>query len=169
MPISAESLALLAANIRLVAIDVDGVLTDGRLYYSDEGEELKVFHTHDGMGLKLLRKAGIEPAIISARNSPAVRRRMSELEINRVHLGCKDKGAMVDTLLQETGFSRDQLAAIGDDLVDLPMLQRAGLAVAVANAHPELKAAANWVTSKGGGHGAVRELCDQLLLAQKKK
>ncbi len=155
-----------AASIRLVAIDVDGVLTDGRLHYGDQGEQLKVFHVHDGLGLRRLQSAGIDPVIISARNSEAVCRRMDELGIGRVILGCKDKGAAVDKLLADTNAGSKELAAIGDDLADLPMLERAGLAVAVANAQPPVLEAAHWVTEKPGGRGAVRELCELLLDAR---
>ncbi|MDH3646351.1 MAG: HAD hydrolase family protein [Gammaproteobacteria bacterium] len=169
MQFNLKTLALRAAAIRLVAIDVDGVLTDGRLYYSDDGEELKAFHSHDGLGLRRLIEAGIEPAIISARNSKAVKRRMKELGVTNVHLGCNDKGAIVDKLLHAGGLGRKELAAIGDDLLDLPMLKRAGLAVAVADAHPDLRQAADWVTKKPGGRGAVRELCDFILTAQDQK
>ncbi|MDH3588678.1 MAG: HAD-IIIA family hydrolase [Gammaproteobacteria bacterium] len=155
-----------AAAIRLVAIDVDGVLTDGRLYYGDEGEQLKVFHVHDGLGLRRLIDAGIEPAIISARKSKAVKRRMKELGVSNVHMHCADKGAKIEMLMREAGIENQQVAAIGDDLADLPMLQRAGLAVAVADAHPQLLEAAHWKTTRPGGHGAVRELCDLILTAQ---
>ena len=155
-----------AAAIRLVAIDVDGVLTDGRLYYGDEGEQLKVFHVHDGLGLRRLVDAGIEAAIISARKSKAVKRRMKELGVSSIHMHCADKGAKIEMLMREAGIENQQVAAIGDDLADLPMLQRAGLAVAVADAHPQLLEAAHWKTTKPGGHGAVRELCDLILSAQ---
>ncbi len=166
MPLNEKNLSLRAASIRLVAIDVDGVLTDGRLYYSDTGEELKVFHSHDGLGLRRLVDAGIEPAIISARKSRAVQRRMKELGVTNVHLGCHDKGGMIDKLMQDAGLTKKEVAAIGDDLLDMPMLERAGLGVAVANARPELLKAADWVTKKPGGHGAVRELCDLILNAR---
>lgn len=167
MPLNEKNLALRASTIRLVAIDVDGVLTDGRLYYSDTGEELKVFHSHDGLGLRRLMEAGIEPVIISARNSKAVKRRMKELGLSNVNLGCHDKGAMVDQVMSQAGLTRKEVAAIGDDLVDQPMLERAGLAVAVADAHPMLRKVADWVTKKPGGRGAVRELCDLILQSQK--
>lgn len=167
MPLNEINLNLRAASIRLVAIDVDGVLTDGRLYYSDTGEELKVFHSHDGLGLRRLVDAGIEPVIISARKSKAVERRMKELGVTNVHLGCHDKGGMIDRLMRDGGLSKNQVAAIGDDLLDMPMLERAGLGVAVADARPELRKAADWVTRKPGGHGALRELCELILNAQK--
>lgn len=167
MPLNEKNLSLRASTIRLVAIDVDGVLTDGRLYYSDSGEELKVFHVHDGLGLRHLIEAGIEPVIISARNSKAVQRRMKELGVSNVNLGCHDKGAMVDKVMQAAGLTKKEVAAIGDDLIDQPMLERAGLAVAVADAHPKLRRVADWVTKKPGGHGALRELCDLLLSSQK--
>ncbi|MBT8136892.1 MAG: HAD-IIIA family hydrolase [Gammaproteobacteria bacterium] len=155
-----------ASAIRLVAIDVDGVLTDGRLYYCEDGEHLKVFHVHDGLGLRRLMSAGIKPVIISARKSKAVKRRMKELGVADVYMHCADKGERIEAVMREAGVTAEQVAAIGDDLADLPMLQRAGLAVTVANGHPRLKEIAHWVTSLGGGEGAVRELCDLILAAQ---
>jgi 3-deoxy-D-manno-octulosonate 8-phosphate phosphatase (KDO 8-P phosphatase) len=155
-----------ARNVRLLVLDVDGVLTDGRLYLSAAGEELKVFHVRDGSGLVAVQRAGIAVAIISGRDSAAVTRRATELGIRHVRQGVADKGAALDQLLGELGISAAETACVGDDTPDLPMLRRAGLAIGVADAHPALRAAAHWVTPSNGGQGAVREACDLLLSAR---
>jgi 3-deoxy-D-manno-octulosonate 8-phosphate phosphatase (KDO 8-P phosphatase) len=155
-----------ARRIRLLVLDVDGVLTDGRLFISAAGEELKVFHVRDGAGLVAVQRAGITVAIISGRDSPAVRRRAEELGIRHVFQGVGDKGAQLDRLAAELGVAAEETACVGDDTPDAPMLRRAGLAVAVADAHPALLASAHWVTQSNGGHGAVREVCDLLLSAR---
>lgn len=152
-----------ASRIRLLVLDVDGVLTDGRLYISAAGEELKVFHVRDGSGLVAAQRAGITVAIISGRDSAAVARRAAELGIRHVRQGVSDKGAELDRLLGELGVAAEHAACVGDDTPDLPMLRRAGLAVAVADAHPALREAAHWTTPSNGGLGAVREVCDLLL------
>jgi 3-deoxy-D-manno-octulosonate 8-phosphate phosphatase (KDO 8-P phosphatase) len=154
-----------ARGIRLLVLDVDGVLTDGRLFLSASGEELKVFHVRDGSGLVAIQRAGITVAIISGRDSPAVTRRATELGIRHVHQGVADKGALLDRLLDELGIAAEETACVGDDTPDAPMLRRAGLAIGVADAHPALLAAAHWVTKSNGGQGAVREVCDLLLSA----
>ena len=155
-----------ARGIRLLVLDVDGVLTDGRLFISAAGEELKVFHVRDGSGLVAIQRAGITVAIISGRDSPAVTRRATELGIRHVHQGVADKGALLERLLDELGIAAEETACVGDDTPDAPMLRRAGLAIGVADAHPALLAAAHWVTKSNGGHGAVREVCDLLLSAR---
>jgi 3-deoxy-D-manno-octulosonate 8-phosphate phosphatase (KDO 8-P phosphatase) len=155
-----------ARRIRLLVLDVDGVLTDGRLYLSPMGEELKVFHVRDGSGLVALQRAGIAVAIISGRDSAAVSRRATELGIRHVRQGVVDKGAELDRLLVELAVEPVETACVGDDTPDLPMLHRAGLAVGVADAHPALLAAAHWITRAPGGRGAVREVCDLLLNAR---
>ena len=152
-----------ASRIRLLVLDVDGVLTDGRLYLSAAGEELKVFHVRDGSGLVAAQRAGIAVAIISGRDSAAVTRRAAELGIRHVRQGVSDKGAELDRLLAELGVAAEHAACVGDDTPDLPMLRRAGLAVAVADAHPALREAAHWTTPSNGGLGAVRDVCDLLL------
>jgi len=154
-----------ARAIRLLVLDVDGVLTDGRLFLSAAGEELKVFHVRDGSGLVAIQRVGITVAIISGRDSPAVTRRATELGIRHVHQGVADKGALLDRLLDELGIAAEETACVGDDTPDAPMLRRAGLAIGVADAHPALLAAAHWVTKSNGGQGAVREVCDLLLSA----
>jgi 3-deoxy-D-manno-octulosonate 8-phosphate phosphatase (KDO 8-P phosphatase) len=155
-----------ARHIRLLALDVDGVLTDGRLYLSTAGEELKVFHVRDGSGLVAVQRAGIAVAIISGRDSAAVSRRAAELGIRHVRQGVADKGAVLDQLLAELAVEPAQTACVGDDTPDLPMLRRAGLAIGVADAHPALLEAAHWITHAPGGRGAVREVCDLLLSAR---
>jgi 3-deoxy-D-manno-octulosonate 8-phosphate phosphatase (KDO 8-P phosphatase) len=152
-----------ARRIRLLVLDVDGVLTDGRLYISAAGEELKVFHVRDGSGLVAAQRAGIAVAIISGRDSAAVIRRAAELGIRHVRQGVSDKGVELDRLLTELGVAAEDAACVGDDTPDLPLLRRAGLAVAVADAHPTLREAAHWTTHCRGGQGAVREVCDLLL------
>jgi 3-deoxy-D-manno-octulosonate 8-phosphate phosphatase (KDO 8-P phosphatase) len=156
-----------ARDIRLVVLDVDGVLTDGRLYISARGEEFKVFHVRDGSGIVALLKAGVEVAIISGRDSPAVQRRADELGIRHVRQGIGDKAAALAELLGVLGVTAHQVACVGDDTPDVPILRQARLAVAVADAHPAAVAAAHLVTHAKGGRGAVRELCDLLLEARK--
>jgi 3-deoxy-D-manno-octulosonate 8-phosphate phosphatase (KDO 8-P phosphatase) len=154
-----------ARRIRLLVLDVDGVLTDGRLFISPAGEEFKVFHVRDGSGLVALQRAGVTVAIISGRDSAAVTRRAAELGIHHTRQGVTDKGAELMALLRELDIPASQTACVGDDTPDLPMLRAAGLAVAVADAHPAAKEAAHWITPSPGGRGAVREVCDLLLSA----
>lgn len=155
-----------ARRIRLVIFDVDGVLTDGKLTYSNAGEELKTFHVRDGHGIKQLLANGIEVAVISGRHSHSVTRRMTELGVTRVYQGCDDKIPVFENLLKETGLSADQAAYVGDDAPDLPVMRRVGLPVAVANAHPALDDASLWRTHSPGGAGAAREVTDLILAAQ---
>ena len=152
-------------GMKLALFDVDGVLTDGRLYIGEQGETVKAFCTLDGHGLKLLARGGIEPVIITGRDSPAVRRRVADLGIGRALYGVQDKHAAACTLLADSGASWADVAAIGDDWPDLPLLLHAGFACAPANAHAEVKAVAHHVTAQRGGHGAAREFCDLLLMA----
>ena len=156
-----------AAAVRLLVLDVDGVLTDGRLYFNNDGETLKVFHVRDGAGIVQLRRIGIEIAIISGRHSQAVDRRMSELGVTHVYQGIHDKQTTLQNLLAKLQLSADQLACVGDDTPDIPMLNVARLAAAVADAHPSARAAAHYVTRTPGGLGAVREVCDLILHAQR--
>ena len=158
-------LLLRAQGIRWAIFDVDGVLTDGRIYVSERGEEFKAFSTLDGHGLKLLAQAGITPAVITGRDSPAVRRRVADLGIAHAVYGAGDKLAAAAQLMTQLGLSWDTLAAMGDDWPDLPLLTRATFACAPPNAHPEVKAVAHHVTQARGGFGAARECCDLLLLA----
>ncbi|NZA27477.1 phenylphosphate carboxylase subunit delta [Luteimonas sp. SJ-92] len=154
-----------AAKIRLACFDVDGTLTDGRLLFDAEGGEMKAFHVHDGQGLVLLRRAGIEVALVTARASAAVERRAAELGV-QAHCAVGDKLARFDQIRAAHGLERDAVAFMGDDLPDLAPMRVAGLAVAPANAHAWAAAHAHWRTAARGGEGAARELCDLLLAAQ---
>jgi 3-deoxy-D-manno-octulosonate 8-phosphate phosphatase (KDO 8-P phosphatase) len=157
------SLADRAAKIELLVLDVDGVLTDGGIVYTDGGGEAKRFHVRDGSGLKLWQLAGKRAAIVSGRCSPAVERRAAELGVSPVLQGRSDKLPAFEEVLAATGLRPEQACAVGDDLPDLPVLRRCGLAVAVADACPEVRAAADHVTAVGGGHGAVRDAIEWLL------
>jgi 3-deoxy-D-manno-octulosonate 8-phosphate phosphatase (KDO 8-P phosphatase) len=152
-------------KIRLVAFDVDGVFTDGRFYLSDDGVESKAFNTQDGYGVRRLLNAGIAVAVISGRESQAVVRRMAELGVAHVVLGCKDKVAALDQLAAELGLSASECAYVGDDLPDLPLLDHVGFSVAVANAVSLLQEVCDYVTRQPGGFGAVREVCDLIVAA----
>ena len=158
-------LLLKAQDIRVAFFDVDGVLTDGGLYFSEHGETLKRFHTLDGHGLKLLRQAGITPAVITGRDSKPLRVRLQALGIAHVRYGTEDKRPAAEALLAELGLSWHQAAAIGDDWPDLPVMQRCAFACAPANAHAQARALAHHVTQARGGEGAAREFCDLLLVA----
>jgi 3-deoxy-D-manno-octulosonate 8-phosphate phosphatase (KDO 8-P phosphatase) len=151
------------ADIRLIAFDVDGVFTDGRFYLADDGTESKAFHTHDGYGIRRVLEAGIQVAVISGRRSAAVERRMAELGVEHLFLGCKDKVAAFAALIAKLGISASQTAYAGDDLPDIDLLQEAGVSFAVANAHADVKDVCDFTTSKPGGFGAVREICDLVL------
>ena len=151
--------------MKAAIFDVDGVLTDGRLYIGEQGETVKAFSTLDGHGLKLLKLGGIEPLVITGRDSPAVRRRVADLGLADAHYGVADKLALADTLLAQRGLAWSQVAAMGDDWPDLPLLARAGLACAPPNAHAEVRALAHHVTDARGGEGAAREFCDLMLMA----
>ena len=157
-----------AAQIKLMIFDVDGVLTDGCLHFSADGEFIKTFNVLDGHGIKLLQQHGISTAIISARKSPAVARRAIDLGIQYLHQGSHDKRATFEALLAETGISADACGFIGDDVIDLPILSRAGFAASVPNGHPDVQARVHYVSKAAGGYGAVREICDFILRAQNK-
>jgi 3-deoxy-D-manno-octulosonate 8-phosphate phosphatase (KDO 8-P phosphatase) len=152
--------------MRLLVLDVDGTLTDGRLYYGAAGELGKAFHARDGYGIKAVLAAGLGVAVISGRHSPATEQRCLELGISHVLLGVDDKGRALTLLLESLALTPAQCIAVGDDGGDLPMLQRVGLAVAVADAHPSVLAVAHRRTRLPGGAGAVREVCDWLLAAR---
>jgi 3-deoxy-D-manno-octulosonate 8-phosphate phosphatase (KDO 8-P phosphatase) len=157
-----------AANIKLAIFDVDGVLTDGQLYYSETGSETKAFCVQDGFGLKYIMQAGITVAVITGRESPMVAHRMAELGIDHVYQGRSDKRETFDGLVAALKLSNEETAYTGDDLIDLPLLKRAGLAVTVPNAHPLIRPYAHWITERSGGFGAVRDVCDLLLEARGK-
>lgn len=165
MALDSDLLAL-AGRTQLVVFDVDGVLTDGRLYLGDDGTEFKAFHVRDGHGFKLLREASIKVAALSGRRSSAVTRRMEELQVDLHRQGCQHKDQDFAELLEHFGLRGDQVAYLGDDVVDLPAMRLAGLRVAVADAHPAVRAAAHWITTLGGGRGAARELCDFIIRAR---
>lgn len=159
-------LLLRAQSVRVVFFDVDGVLTDGGLYFTEAGETTKRFHTLDGHGLKLLQRAGITPAVISGRDSAPLRSRLAALGVTHLRLGTEDKRPAAESVLAELGLDWSAAAAMGDDWPDLPMLRRAALACAPSTAHAEVLAVAHFVTQRLPGAGAVRELCDALLVAQ---
>jgi 3-deoxy-D-manno-octulosonate 8-phosphate phosphatase (KDO 8-P phosphatase) len=155
-----------AAAVELLVLDVDGVLTDGTLYYSAEGEALKAFHVRDGLGIKLLRRSGVEVAVISGKTGEPLKRRLEVLGVEHAYLATENKRAALDDLLARVGCERSKVAHVGDDLIDLPIFEQVGLAVAVADAHPMAREAAAWVTETPGGRGAVREIADALLEAR---
>ena len=161
----ATEILLLAQDLRVAFFDVDGVLTDGGVYFSEHGETLKRFSILDGYGLKLLRRAGITPVVITGRDSKPLRVRLEALGLEHVRYGTEDKLPAAQAILAELGLSWTQAAAIGDDWPDLPVLGRCAFAAAPANAHPEVKARAQYVTLAAGGNGAAREFCDLLLVA----
>jgi 3-deoxy-D-manno-octulosonate 8-phosphate phosphatase (KDO 8-P phosphatase) len=157
-----------AAQVRLMIFDVDGVLTDGRMHYTSEGEFIKSFFVHDGLGIQLLQKMGIATAIISARLTPIVNKRAADLGITHVYQGNHDKRITFAQLLADTGVMAQECGFMGDDIVDLPLFAKVGFAVSVPNAHPEASTRADYITKASGGLGAVREICDFILRAQNK-
>ena len=161
----APELLLAAQGVRVVFFDVDGVLTDGGIYFSEHGETLKRFNTLDGHGLKLLQQAGVVPAFITGRDSAPLRLRLKALGIEHAVFGTEDKLPAAERILATLGLDWSQAAAMGDDWPDLPMVRRSAFGCAPANAHTELRAAARYTTQARGGDGAVRELCDLLMVA----
>ncbi len=162
------ALLLQAQQVGVAFFDVDGVLTDGGLYLSDGGETLKRFNTLDGYGLQLLRRAGIETAVISGRDSPVLRARMLALGVRHAHYGVEHKLPAAKQVLQALGLDWSAAAAMGDDWPDLPLMRRCAFACAPCNAHAEVRAVAHHVSTVAGGHGAAREFCDLLLVASGK-
>jgi len=158
-------LLLKAQGVRVAFFDVDGVLTDGSLYFSEAGETLKRFHTLDGHGIKLLQRAGIVPAVITGRDAPALRLRLQALGVVHARFGTEDKRPAAEAILAELGLAWNQAAAMGDDWPDLPVMRRAAIACAPAHGHIEARAVAHYVTESPGGAGAAREFCDLLLVA----
>ena len=156
-----------ASRIRLLVLDVDGVLTDGGLFYGASGEETKRFHVHDGLALVAARKAGLQIAVLSSRASAAVTRRMTELGVSEVHQGIGDKAGALAALCERLGIPASAVAMMGDDLPDLAAMGQVGLALAPANAVAEVKRAAQWVARRRGGDGAVREAVEMLLKARR--
>jgi 3-deoxy-D-manno-octulosonate 8-phosphate phosphatase (KDO 8-P phosphatase) len=155
-----------AERIRLVVFDVDGVLTDGSLFVGDDGQEYKAFHSRDGHGIKMLQRYGVEIAIITGRTSQVVEHRMQNLGIRHVYQGQLDKLPAFDSVTGELSIGPDETAYVGDDVVDLPILRRVGLAIAVQDAHPLVKQHSHWQTPSAGGRGAARDVCELLLEAQ---
>ncbi|HEX5391301.1 MAG TPA: 3-deoxy-D-manno-octulosonate 8-phosphate phosphatase [Burkholderiaceae bacterium] len=158
-------LLLRAQPVKVVFFDVDGVLTDGSLYFTEHGETMKRFHTLDGHGIKLLQRAGITPAVITGRDSPALRLRLKALGVSHARFGTEDKRPAAEAMLAELGLGWTQAAAMGDDWPDLPVLRRCGLACVPPGAQAEVLAVAHHITQAAGGQGAVRECCDLLLVA----
>ncbi len=154
------------AAIRLVIFDVDGVLTDGRLYVTETGDEIKAFHSRDGHGMKMLQNTGVEIAIITGRSSNIVRHRMNELGITHVYQGQRDKLPAYHELLHRLDLQPAQVAYVGDDVVDLPVMRQVGLAIAVQDAHPMVKQHAHWQTPNAGGRGAARDVCELIMEGQ---
>ncbi len=157
-----------AARVRLACFDVDGTLTDGRLWLDADGHERKAFHIHDGMGLRLLEENGVRVALLTARDSAIAQARGRELRLSEIHIGIKDKRALLQSLCAKYGHAPAEAAMMGDDLVDLGAMAVAGLAVAPSNAHAWVRERAHWRTRAAGGEGAARELCDLILDAQGK-
>ena len=155
-----------ARRIKFLLLDVDGVMTDGTIYLDADGRETKAFNIYDGSGIHLVRKAGVQVGIITGRQSTIVEHRARELEITEVHQRVLDKLNVYNLLLHKYKLLDSEMAYIGDDVIDLPVLDRVGLSVAVPNAHPDVKERVDWVTQKAGGHGAVREVTDLLLIAR---
>ena len=161
-----ESLISLASRIQLLALDVDGVLTDGRLYFSAQGDELKAFNILDGHGIKMLQKSGVAVAIITGRTSPLTARRARDLGIEHLLQGREDKLDALQELTRELGIELSSVAYMGDDLPDLSAIRHAGLGISVPNGHWFVREQADWSTQAAGGEGAVREVCDLILQAR---
>ena len=162
----ARDAAARARRVRLLVLDVDGVLTDGRMVISERGDELKFFHTHDGMGVNLARRCGIKVALVTGEKSPIAQTRGAKLGVEEVVLGARRKGEVIVELTQKHGVSLQDTAFMGDDILDLPAMERVGLAIAPANAVAEVRAMAHVVTRARGGEGAVRECVETILRAQ---
>lgn len=156
----------LLKNIELLLLDVDGVLTDGRIYYTDGGEEMKAFHVKDGLGLNILMTAGIQAGIVTGRKSEALMHRCRDLGIDLVFTGIRKKDEVLPIVTKATGIPAEHIAFMGDDLIDLPLMKRVGCAIAVADAHLLAHAQAHVITASKGGHGAVREVCESILKAK---
>ena len=157
-----------AAKVKLLVLDVDGVLTDGRIIMDHKGREIKAFNVRDGHGLRLLREAGIEVAILTGRSSPVVQKRADDLGILWVRQGVNDKVGAYEKIVRKMGITDNEACFVGDDLVDIPLLKRVGIPIVVADGAPEAKRFARYVTQSSGGKGAVREVCDLLLQTQGK-
>jgi 3-deoxy-D-manno-octulosonate 8-phosphate phosphatase (KDO 8-P phosphatase) len=157
-----------ATGIKLLILDVDGVLTDGRIILDECGEEIKCFHVRDGYGIRRLMGAGIDVVVISGRTSKSVEHRTKELGIQEVYQGVKDKESLCREIIQRKSLTKDQVCCVGDDIPDLSMFTQAGISIAVADAAAEVRDAASYITKNRGGNGAVREVCELILKAQRK-
>jgi 3-deoxy-D-manno-octulosonate 8-phosphate phosphatase (KDO 8-P phosphatase) len=153
-------------NIKLLLLDVDGVLTDGGIIYTDSGEEVKIFNSRDGLGIRLLQDAGVAVGIVTGRASRVIRHRCQNLGIELLFDGIADKASVLQEISKKTQIKPADMAFVGDDLVDLPLFARVGVAIAVGDAHAVVRQQAHWVTEAGGGSGAVREVCDAILKAK---
>ncbi len=161
-----EKLIQKASKIKLLILDVDGVLTDNRLYYSNDGNELKTFYTRDGHGMVMLRKSGVDMAIITGRESQLVAKRAQDLKIAHLYQGVPDKLPSFQNLMDKLDISSDQVAYIGDDILDLPILMRVGLSITPADGEDEVKSRVDYVSPHRGGNGVVREICEMLMKSQ---
>jgi len=163
-----DKVKALAKHIKLLILDIDGICTDGKLHFNEKGEAFKSFHVHDGLGISLLQKSGIDVAVISARKSEAVNRRMQALGVKHIYQGNENKALAYKKLLSELNLTDEDVAYAGDDLPDLPLICRAKLGISVPNAIAFVKEHADWITEKSGGQGAVREICEMILQAREK-
>ena len=161
-----KALSETAANIKLVVFDVDGVLTDGKLILGENGNEYKSFHVRDGHGIVMLMETGCNVAVITARSSKIVAERMSSLGIKYIYQGEKDKGKAIKNLFDQLGLMPSEIAYVGDDIIDLPAMNKVALPIAVADAHPEVRKIAKFITKNNGGQGAAREVCELIMIAQ---
>ncbi len=153
-------------SVRLLLLDVDGVLTDGSIIYSDSGAEIKSFSVQDGLGIRLLIQSGVQVGIVTGRASSALRHRCKDLGIEMIYDRVENKGAILPEILTRTGLSAHEIAFAGDDWPDIPLLKKVGVGIAVANAHESVKSIAHWITRQHGGKGAVREICEGILKAK---
>ncbi len=161
-----QNFDLLASHIKLLILDIDGICTDGRLYFNSEGESLKLFHVHDGLGIKMLMRSGVKVAVISAKPSKAARARMTQLGVTDLYLGHEQKHPAYLELLNKHQLTDQQVAYAGDDLPDLCLIKQAGLGISVPNATSLVKQRADFITTTAGGQGAVREICERIMQAQ---
>ena len=155
-----------AKNIELVIFDIDGVMTDGSLFFDNNGDEYKAFNSLDGHGLRMLQECGVRVAVITGRKSELVKHRMNDLGVTLLYHGYRDKIPAFKSLLEEVQLEKNQITYVGDDVVDLPVMSQLDFTIAVHNAHPFVKKHAQWVTERSGGHGAVREVCEFILEAK---
>ena len=155
-----------AANIKLIIFDVDGVLTDGSLFFGDDGQEYKAFNSLDGHGMKMLQQSGVKIGIITGRTSNVVKHRMANLKVDLIYQGQLEKRPAYEKILQDENLQPEQVAYVGDDVVDLPVMTRVGLAITVANGHELAKQHAHWIAPRNGGQGAARDICEFLMKAQ---